>query len=135
MRGLFESLTKIAAQPEKDFGDMVRERRRKRGLPVAPASKLLPFPPAEVQVAPSVDTLVTSVFDQAASPEDLYAAHVRLAEQRLVEAMVTLEHAVVACAPPSKVSQLEAIYEHELKTYERLHVSSDPACGPIDEIP
>jgi stress response protein YsnF len=34
--------------------------------------------------------------------------------------MVTLEQAVLACAPPSKVTRLEAIYQQELKTYERL---------------
>src|SRR5262249_31684360 len=46
VRGLFQALNKIAAQPEKDFGEMVRHRRRKRGLPVAPAGKVLPFLPA-----------------------------------------------------------------------------------------
>jgi hypothetical protein len=45
LRGLFQALTKIAAQPEKEFGEMVRQRRRKRGLPVAPAGKILPFQP------------------------------------------------------------------------------------------
>jgi hypothetical protein len=43
LRGFFDALTKIAAQPEKDFGELVRQRRRKRGLPVAPAGKILPF--------------------------------------------------------------------------------------------
>jgi hypothetical protein len=45
LRGFFDALAKIAAQPEKDFGELVRQRRRKRGLPVAPAGKVLPFPP------------------------------------------------------------------------------------------
>jgi hypothetical protein len=46
LRGFLEALTKIAGQPEKDFGELVRQRRRKRGLPVAPARKILPFLPA-----------------------------------------------------------------------------------------
>jgi hypothetical protein len=43
LRDLFQALTKIAAQPDKGFGELVRQRRRKRGLPVAPAGKVLPF--------------------------------------------------------------------------------------------
>ena len=39
LRGFFDALTKIAAQPDKDFGELVRQRRRKRGLPVAPVGQ------------------------------------------------------------------------------------------------
>jgi hypothetical protein len=46
LRGLFESLTKIAAQRDKDFGALVGQRRWKRGLSVAPAGTVLPFLPA-----------------------------------------------------------------------------------------
>jgi hypothetical protein len=42
LRGFFDALTKIATQPDKDFGALVRQRRRKRGLPVIPADKVLP---------------------------------------------------------------------------------------------
>jgi len=45
--GLFQAPTKIAAEPKKEFGDLVRRRRRERGLPVAPASKALPILPAQ----------------------------------------------------------------------------------------
>jgi hypothetical protein len=40
LRGFFDALTKIAAQPDKNFGELVRLRRRKWGLPVAPAGKM-----------------------------------------------------------------------------------------------
>jgi hypothetical protein len=40
VRGFFDTLTKIAAQPDKDFGEVVRQRRRQWGLPVAPAGKI-----------------------------------------------------------------------------------------------
>ncbi len=46
LHDLFQALTKIAGQPEKDFGELVRQPRRKRGLPVAPAGNVLPFLPA-----------------------------------------------------------------------------------------
>jgi hypothetical protein len=40
-----------AAQPEKGFGELVRQRRRKRGLPVAAAQKVLPsFPGREARL-------------------------------------------------------------------------------------
>ena len=45
LRGFVDALTKIAAQPEKAFGELVRKRRRQRGLPFAPAGKVLPFMP------------------------------------------------------------------------------------------
>jgi hypothetical protein len=43
LRRFFEALTKIAAQPDKSFGELVRQRRCKHGLPVAPAEGVLPF--------------------------------------------------------------------------------------------
>ena len=45
LRGFFDALNRIAALPDKDFGELVRQRRRKRGLPVAPEGKVLPFFP------------------------------------------------------------------------------------------
>jgi hypothetical protein len=47
LRGFFDALSRIAAQPAKDFGELVRYRRRKRGLPIAPAGKVLLFLPAQ----------------------------------------------------------------------------------------
>ena len=43
LRGPFDALTKLAAQPEKDFGELVWRRRRERRLPVAPAGKVFPL--------------------------------------------------------------------------------------------
>jgi hypothetical protein len=45
-RELVEALSKIAEGPDKEFGRLVRERRRERGLPVAPAASILPDLPA-----------------------------------------------------------------------------------------
>ena len=43
LRGLFDALTKIAAQADKVFGALVRQRRRKRGRAVASAGTVLPL--------------------------------------------------------------------------------------------
>jgi hypothetical protein len=45
-RQLVEALSKIAEAPDKDFGQLVRKRRRQRGLPVAAAVSILPDLPA-----------------------------------------------------------------------------------------
>jgi hypothetical protein len=47
LRGLFQALAKIAASPEKDFGELVRRRRRRHGLPVGLAGKILPCLPTD----------------------------------------------------------------------------------------
>jgi hypothetical protein len=75
-----------------------------------------------------------TVFDHAASLKDLHTARVRLAEDRLAEALVSLEQATLACAPQSRITRLEEGYEQELRTYERLYGSSDPECDPLDAI-
>jgi hypothetical protein len=38
-----EALIKESEKPEKDFGALVRERRKARGLPEAACDKVLPF--------------------------------------------------------------------------------------------
>ena len=72
LRGFFDALTKIAAQPDKDFGELVRQRRRKRGLPVAPVGKVLPFLPAWNNNHPvegaALDTAAETVLASEAQP-------------------------------------------------------------------
>jgi hypothetical protein len=77
LRGFFDALTKIASQPEKDFGELVRQRRRKRGLPVASAGKVLPFAPAREESM--VDAGAEAVLEDEAHANDL---RVRLAQRR-----------------------------------------------------
>lgn len=113
---------------------MVRQRRRKRGLPIGPANKVLPFPPGQIQEVLAVDASVITEFDHAATSKDLNTAHARLAERRLAEALAALEQATLVCAPPSKLTRLEAIYEQALRTYERLHGSTDPEFDPTDDL-
>jgi hypothetical protein len=61
LRGPFEALTKIAAQPDKDFGELVRQRRRKHGLPVAPAGKVWPLPLVSIGENPRIDVVAETV--------------------------------------------------------------------------
>jgi len=75
LRGFFEALTKIAAQPDKGSGELVRQRRRKRGLPVALAGKVLPFVPTRSEDNPAkqtiVDVLAESVLRDIAHGDEL----------------------------------------------------------------
>jgi hypothetical protein len=131
LRGLFEALTTIAAQPEKDFGELVRQRGRKRGLPVAPAEKTLPCfapPPSEDQLSPvAVDAAAAVLLQNDAPVESLYSARVRLAERRLAEALLALEEAGQRDASDTELTRLEGIYAYELSTYTVLVSSTDGA--------
>jgi hypothetical protein len=124
LQGLVQSLTKIAAQPEKDFGELVRQRRRKRGLSVAPAGKILPF----LQAHPFDDPAKRVALDAAAERllwseghgDEMHEARVRLAERRLHENLLALDQAEVVDASAWKRGGLEDAYAQDMKAYERL---------------
>jgi hypothetical protein len=124
LRGFFDALTRIAAQPDKDFGELVRRRRRNRGLPVAAAGKILPFLPArwndESAERTRLDALGEQALEGALQDEDRHAARVRLAERRLTEAMVGLEEAERRAAPQNYLARLTAIYCQALVAYEAI---------------
>jgi hypothetical protein len=121
LRGFFDTLKKIAAQPDKDFGELVRQRRRKRGLPVAPAGKALPFLPVWSNDHAADGTTLNTVAETAlvgeAPPGDLHTVRARLAERRIKEALLALEEAGLREAPAHKVARLEQIYAQELAAY------------------
>jgi hypothetical protein len=121
LRGFFEALTKIATQPDKDFGELVRQRRRKRGLPVAPAEKVLPFPPPHSDDGPAerevVDTAAEAVLAGDSRADELRTAAVRLAERRMREALLALEDAGLHEKSRQEVARLEQIYARELAAY------------------
>jgi hypothetical protein len=122
--GLFQALTKIAAQPEKDFGELVRKRRRKRGLPVAPAGRVLPFLPAaprkELGQVEAVDAAAEALLQDDLPSDEFHAAQVGLAEGRLHEALVALENATVRGASGRELAHLEQTYADHLAGYELL---------------
>jgi hypothetical protein len=132
LRGLFQALTKIATQPEKDFGELVRQRRRKRGLPIAPASKILPFPPIHISKDESVDLAAEALLQDGRSASNLDAARIRLAERRMSEALLALDDAGLRGASAHEVERLERNYAHELAAFERLLGRCDHSSGVCD---
>ena len=122
LRGLFDALSKIAAQPEKDFGELVRQRRRKCGLPVAPAGKILPFLPSWRNDASAdgiaLDASAEAVLAGDISTDELRTARVRLAERRMREALHAPEKSGLHEASAHEMARLEQIYAHELAAYE-----------------
>jgi hypothetical protein len=124
LRGFFDALTKIAAQPEKGFGELVRQRRRKRGLPVAPAGKVLPFLPAVRQgdsaECVAIDTMGDLMLENSIQGEELRTARVRLAEQRLREAFTALEEAEWREDMLKNCARLKVHYQQALAAYEEI---------------
>jgi hypothetical protein len=124
LRGLFDALTKVAAQPEKDFGELVRQRRRKRGLPVAPAGKVLPFLPSQ-RADDRGQLRAVNKAELVALKQDLpldvaCAAHMQMAEGRLAEALHALEDASLRGARAWDIARLEQAYVDELTIYAAL---------------
>jgi hypothetical protein len=124
LRGFFDALTKIAAAPEKDFGELVRQRRRKRGLPVAPAAKILPFLPSsrsEGAAQPAaVDVAAEVMFQDETPPAEVDVARLRLTERRMAEAQYALEDASLRGSPPHEMAQLEENYARAVANCESL---------------
>ena len=122
--GLFEALTKIAAQPDKDFGEMVRQRRRRRGLPIAPAGKVLPFLPArgqdDLDERAAIDSAAERKLEGSIQGHDTHAARVRLAERRLHEALAALEHASLRAESGREMARLEKLFAAAVAHYELL---------------
>jgi hypothetical protein len=138
LRGLVQALTKIAAAPEKDFGALVRQRRRKRGLPVAPAGKVLPFVPAGRCDNPAertaLDAAAERMLDGALQGDELHAARVRLAERRVREVFTALEEAERRQDSPRRLAKLELVYHHALVAYAALDRTASPT-APILPVP
>ena len=126
LRGLFQALTRIAAQPDKGFGEWLRQRRRKRGLPVPPAGKVLPFLPARRDHDPAehakLDVAAARMLQETGQRVELQAAVVRLAEWRPHEAFVALEQADWRSDPPQRLSRLKAHYRRALTADETIYL-------------
>ena len=92
----WEALERKKAAVGKDFGELVRERRRQRGLPLPVADKVLPFRPT------------------AGS-----ASSVEVGESRIVEAWGELLAAEQAGRSRHVLHELEDAYLAEMETYRR----------------
>jgi hypothetical protein len=85
-------------------GELVRERRRQRGLPLPIAEKVLPFR----TVAPETVHSVPPTNGQTADNR---------AQQRMEEAWLCLAEAEQRHASEHKVHALETVYLHKTRTY------------------
>lgn len=144
MGEIVPALMKEAANPDKDFGTLVRERRRKWGLPLPVQDKLLPFRSAPIErfLAPLAEDAPplpqeplgepvpagtdASWSDADAAPSDTpdtaddtqAALRLRRAEHRVQETLVALEAASLRGAPPWELRQWEQAYLDEMSAYE-----------------
>jgi hypothetical protein len=124
-RELVGALSKIAEAPEKDFGPLVRQRRRQRGLPVTPAASILPdlpLPPSgqDAESLRALDAAAEQALTCDVRNDDFHPARRRLADRRLHGALIALEDAKQRDATPERLCQLEATYRQDLSCYEAL---------------
>lgn len=125
-RELVTVFTHIAALPGKELGELVRERRRARGLSIRPAAKVLPPAPLAFAVPSDKDlAALDATMEQAfvTDPQlldELHAARVRLTERRLQEVLLQLDESACQGAGASEIARLEAAYDAEMTAYRRL---------------
>jgi hypothetical protein len=146
-RALGEALPALEAVEAKkqaktgmDFGELVRERRRQRGLPLPLADKVLPFrayPPADTsadasasheQVLPAVGPTpaAATAADTNAPAVDPRQRRAEVAEGRVAEAWARLAAAEQAGSMRRVLGRLEAAYLAELATYQSALVRRAP---------
>ena len=138
------ALRKESAKAGKDFGTLVRERRRKWGLRLPVQDKVLPFHAAssgaEETLAPSTagDALPAEEDappspDMPATPDDVHsetqaALRLKLAEQRLQTVLNELQAASARDALPWELQRWEQAYEDEMRAYSAAYT----VCYPLD---
>src|SRR5262249_41486823 len=103
-----QALDALEARPGKDFGALVRERRRQRGLPVPIAEKVLPFRLVAADVPAA---------EPAADGEAVAPGVERGAEVRMTEAWLRSAEAEWRQAAARELQGLEEAYLHEARIY------------------
>jgi hypothetical protein len=110
-----------STKPDKDFGTLVRERRKLRGLPVPAGEKVLPFRAGAARDAQT--PLLAEVLDEAvAQPDDAERTarlRVKVAEVRLSEAGRRLDESEAERhrVPTRQMHTLEEAFLQETRTY------------------
>lgn len=134
LRYLSLALMEEAAVPGKDFGELVRERRRKFNLPIPQHASILPFRLPQAQ-------------DGQPHPEDLDHEpsegyferawwQMELAERRMRETLDQLDQAKQHGASVQRLTELERAYEHEALARDaalRVFASADPQEGQVSD--
>jgi hypothetical protein len=100
-----------------DFGDLVRERRRQRGLSLPVADKVLPF---RASATPETTTGAPPpiIDDGLAVGTEPLQLHATLAEGRVAGAFAALQEAELCGASRRELECLEEAYFAEAATYE-----------------
>jgi hypothetical protein len=107
-------LEEEATKPEKEFGMLVRNRRRVLGLPLMEGEKILPFcPRVPVPNQPEPDTLDVAPKD----PQQRQQWHAQLAQRRMLEALDVWQQAQVEGKPLLILRDLEGRYQLEALVY------------------
>jgi hypothetical protein len=108
------ALAKLSAQPDKDFGQRVRQRRQELGLPVVPARKVLPLRATQRPLEP----LIELDTEPPEAEQERVVWRVRLAERRMREAYLALEETEQRGAPARELEQLADVFIQETAAYE-----------------
>jgi hypothetical protein len=113
------ALDALEAEKGKDFGELVRERRRQRGLPLPLAEKVLPFRTnAASQGARGDEQPAELISSHRGEPSgDSLPPRAALAETRVAEAWACLAAAEREGATRRALDRLEVAYLTELATY------------------
>jgi hypothetical protein len=110
------ALEELAAQPDKDFGPRVRQRRQQLGLPVAPAGRVLPLRASQPPLEPS-EALVALDAEPPETELERAIWRVRLAERRMREAYLALEEAEQRGGSLRELERLADVFAQESEGY------------------
>ena len=111
------SLTKLAAQPNKDFGQRVHQRRQELGLPVAQAGKVLPLQASQLPLEPP-EALAALDAEPAETAGEQAVWRVLLAERRMREAHLALEEAEQRVASARELERATRAFAQAAAVYE-----------------
>jgi hypothetical protein len=118
---LAQEWVKEAEKPGKDFGELVRLRRKERGLPVLLRTEMLPVLPIRLRQhsvpkpIPAPEAFPMPLEDECKQLTPL--TRKLCAERRMRDALQTLEDAELRQEPEHKLVRYEAQYAQEEETY------------------
>jgi hypothetical protein len=128
-RAIGEALPQLEAVEREQglpFGELVRERRRKRGLPLPIAEKVLPLLPCATSEAASDDSPLIAADGEPALNDPLHR-RAALAEARVAETFEALQDAELHGTSQRILDHLEAAYLTEMATYRAIVGEEGPA--------
>ena len=116
MSGSLDAIETKKTLQGKDFGELVRQRRRQFGLPLPIADKVLPYRPCSTCSAPKNEP--PRCLDANTSPLDPLRLRLDLAKGRIAEAYAALQSAEFRGATSRDLDLLEEAYLAEIAIYE-----------------